>query len=136
MPLFSFSTWRSAGTGRRGASQSKSVAPRSTPDKPPATGAGSCGILKILSSVKRNEMLFTARLTLCYLFHTPTLRTRSEVTLRTQQPRMEDIFTEMLATRKISKTLLDTFQVRSRKRNGESKAAEATSIFIFQSSCM
>lgn len=86
VPLFSFSTRKSACTGRRGASLSTAVALRSTPDKPPAMGAGSWGILGISSSVKRNEMLFTAHLTHSYLFHTPTLRTRSKVTLRTQQP--------------------------------------------------
>lgn len=49
---------------------------------------------------------------------------------------MEHIPTEIVVTRKISKTPPDKFQARSKERNGETKALEAISIYIFQLPCI
>lgn len=106
---------KTSGTGRRGVLHSMAMPERRTQHRSPAldapaTGACHLHILQSCRSVKRNNMLFIARVIHCYSFYTLHLSTRNKVTLRNQEPCTEDIPTETVATRKSARHLLTNFK--------------------------
>lgn len=130
---------KTSGAGRRGVLHSKAVPLRSTQHRSPALDAqplghatwafyGAAGVLQG---------------TICYSLHVLFIVIHSILWIYKEKSNPKKLgatygrrFYCNSSNKKISKTPPDKFQARSKERNGETKAVETTSIYIFQLSCI
>lgn len=135
--IFSFSTQKTWGTSRRGALQSPAV-PRAAqgrgllPWMPQPWGHATWAFHRAPEG--QYGILCTRHH--CYSFYTLNLSTRKKSTPRKPGAVHRRHFYWNSSNKKISKTSPDRFQARFEEKNGETKAVEATSIYIFQRSCL